>query len=168
MWELGKRYRGRGVSGEIALKMIESTGTKYVEAVIESTLGPMLGQRIRWRGYVNTETNVQTTVAELRVMGWRGKRLGDWAGFGSSECEFTPLADDGLDKNGKPMRFYRAAFVRTPARINDKGMASARQVDDVNAEFAHLFSGNGTESATTVDADEATTVDADEADVSFP
>jgi hypothetical protein len=156
-WEHRQRYQGRGVAGEIAIKSIGTTGTKYVEAVIECTVGPNVGQRVRWKGYVNNEKNVEATVAELRAMGWRGKRLGDWSGFGSTEIEFQCLVEEGQkpDASGRLPRYFKAAFVRPRTRVNDKARASLKEVDDVNAEFGHLLGGEGVAGPVPLDASDA-------------
>jgi hypothetical protein len=136
-WEHGKRYRGKGVAGQIAIKENANSEnrTKFVEALIEVTQGPLLTERIRWRGYLNSAKNAEVTFSELRAMGWRGQRLGDWSGIGAKEVQFTCSVDVG--QNGK--KYPRATWVQEPQTLRDDNAASSVDVDELNRQFGDLI-----------------------------
>lgn len=130
-WEVGKRYRGKAVAGEFAIKKIDKTGTRYVEGLVEVTMGPQLGERVRYRGYVNSERNAEATAGELRAMGCRSGKWGDWQGIGSREFSFVVMADEGQD--GKT--YFRATWARELATTSDRGKVAVGDLDDLNAQF---------------------------------
>lgn len=132
MFEGGKRYRGRAVAGEIGLKVANNENrTRSVEVIVECTLGPELGERVRYRGYVNNEKNAKTTADELRAMGWRGARWGDWSGIGSKEFTWTCMIDTGQDGT----EYRRAAFPRDLLALSDKGAATEADLDALNRQL---------------------------------
>lgn len=140
-WVFGQRYRGKACAGEIAVKVITKTGTKYVEAYLQTDDG----LRIRWRGYCNSKENMQRTVAELRAMGWQASSFSDWRGLGTRPITFVPLQDE--DEHGNATKYVRAAFVRAPLATENNADA-AKSLD---AEFGDMLA-NG--AAASVDDDE--------------
>jgi len=123
-WQVGQRYRGRALASEVIVERNGKTGTRSIVVLLEVSQGEQQGRRLRYRGYINSSTNIATTLEELRAMGWRGQKLGDWSGIGSKECEWSCMADAGQDQStGEARMFYRAAFVR-PLQI---GRASCRE-----------------------------------------
>lgn len=137
-WERGQQYRGKAVVGQFQIERIPTTGTAYVVGYIECTLGPQLGQRLRYQGYVNSERNFEATVDELRIMGGKVQRLGDWNGIGSKEVMFTAMADDVEGAGGKKT-FFRATFIKPVAVLNEAKAVPASDVDDLNRKFADLL-----------------------------
>lgn len=138
-WVHGQRYRGRAVSGQLQVEKNSKTGTPAAVGLIEVTLGPQLGQRLRWRGYLNSETNAEVTIGELRAMGWRGARLGSWEGVGSKEVEFTLMVEAGTD--GKT--YYRAAFIRPVTTLKEEKAVGSTDLDDLQRRLGGLLSGDG-------------------------
>lgn len=134
-WEHMRRYRGRAVAGQVALKRIESTGTVYVEVIVEGSRGAEDGLEIRYRGFLNSEKNVNTTVAELRAMGWTGTELGRWTGIGSKEFSFSASLEEGDD--GKT--YSRACFVRPPQSVGESNVVDAATAD-LNRRLSSLLS----------------------------
>lgn len=129
-WNFGERYKGRVCGDEIAIKVMRNAKkTSYVEAFIETDQG----QRIRWRGYVNSESNVQRTVAELRAMGWRGSNFNDWRGLGSRKFTFVPMRDE--DEADPSKTYTRAAFVK-PLLADEHDVEAAKAL---SAEFSQLL-----------------------------
>lgn len=134
-WTGGARYIGRALGeAEVMVKEIESTGTRYVEVMLEVIRGPMATERIRYRGYINNKTNIEATVKDLRVMGWKGSRLGDWKGMGSKPLQFTCM----FDREDVENKYPRAAFVQEPPTVR-RGAAEEATVEDLNREHASLF-----------------------------
>lgn len=129
-WEVGKRYRFRAVPGEFAIKKIETTGTRFVEGLVEVTLGSELGSRIRYQGYVNSERNAKQTADDLRAMGCKMQRWGDWSGLGLVEFTGMVMADE---KDGKT--YFRVAFCSPLRRTSDKGKVSSDDVADLNEKM---------------------------------
>lgn len=127
-FENQKRYRMRAVSGEVAIKVIESTGTRYVEVMCEVTKGDLAAERVRYRGYLNTAENAQRSANDLRVMGWRGSRWGDWSGIGSREFQGTTMIDEG--------KYPRVAFVSDVPTVSEKGTVKQDAIDELNKLFA--------------------------------
>lgn len=141
-WVAGQNYRGRAVQGEFAIKAIETTGTRYVEGLIEVTMGEQQGQRIRYRGYVNSAKNQEATAAELRAMGCKLQRWGDFSGIGTKEVLFKLLTDEAQDGSGKV--FFRAAFVKpVPTIDRAKNAVSAEELDDMPPPPPPAKEGNG-------------------------
>lgn len=130
-WEVGQRYRGRAVPGQVQVEKAKN-GTPSALVLIEVNMGPNQGQRLRWRGYLNSSENAEKSAYELRAMGWRGARLGDWAGIGTVDVEFSCMADVGED--GKT--YYRAAFVRPVAAVNKERAVDAAALDELNARLS--------------------------------
>lgn len=127
-WNGGQKYRGRAVQGEFAIKAFDNEKqTRYVEGLIEVTMGPQEGQRIRYRGYVNSAKNQEATAAELRAMGCKLQRWGDFSGIGTHEIGFTCMTDE----DGKGGVFYRAAFVKAVPRIDRKNAVAASALEDM-------------------------------------
>jgi hypothetical protein len=130
-WQAQARYMGKAV-GQPAVLKIEKTGTQYIEVQIAKSLD---GSLIRYRGYINSAANIKTTVADLRAMGWRGKRLGDWQGFGSREFSFVAMPDVVGDRT-----YWRAAFIQAA-----RPQADAQEVEALNFRFGDLFAGGDEE-----------------------
>lgn len=137
-WERGQKYRGRAVAGQIQIERNATTGTLSAQGMIEVTMGPMLGQRLRWRGYLNSPSNIEIARDELRAMGWRGVKLGDWQGLGSKEIEFAAMGDDA-EKDGKSVVYWRAAFVRPLATLNEDKAVSTSELDAINRDLGGHF-----------------------------
>jgi hypothetical protein len=131
-FESNKKYRMRAVAGEAAIKANEKTGTRYVEVMCEVTAGPLETERVRYRGYLNTAENAERAANDLRRMGWRGLRWGDWSGIGSREFQGTTMIDVGDDGR----KWARVAFVNDVPTISDKGTVDAGAVDELNKLFA--------------------------------
>lgn len=131
-FEAQKRYRMRAVTGEVAIKENDN-GTRSVEVMCEVTAGPLQTERVRYRGYLNTAANAERAANDLRVMGWRGQRWGDWSGIGSREFQGTTM----LDVNAETGKTYaRVAFVSEVPTISDKGKVDAAAIDELNKLFA--------------------------------
>lgn len=127
-WVGGQKYRGRACPNDFAIKAFDNEkGTRYVEGLIEVTMGPQQGQRIRYRGYVNSDKNREATAAELRTMGCKLQRWGDFSGIGKEEIGFTCMTDD----DGKGGVFYRAAFVKPVPKIDRKNAIAAADLEDM-------------------------------------
>lgn len=122
------------MAGQIALRRIETTGTVYVEAIVEGTRGAEEGLEIRYRGFLNSEKNVATTVRELRAMGWTGNKLGQWTGIGSREFSFSVSIEEGDD--GKS--YSRACFVRPPQSVESN--VKDATTEDMNRRLSSLLS----------------------------
>jgi hypothetical protein len=130
-WVGGQNYRGKAVKSEFAIKMIPTTGTRTVEGMIEVTMGPQQGERVRWRGYLNSPENVARATAELRAMGWTGAKWGDWSGLGSREGRFKLMTDQGK-KPGEV--YYRAAFFGPiPTMDRSTNAVTAEGLNELNA-----------------------------------
>lgn len=127
-WETGARYRGRGVRNEFHITK-NVNGTTYVEGFVEVTLGPMTGQRLRYRGYLNTDKNRETTAGELRAMGWKGERWNDLGGIGGKEFNFVCLGDQVRDDQGNEKTYLRAGFVRELETLDRRKALSNDEVD---------------------------------------
>ena len=135
-WEHEKRYRGRAVVGEAQIEKFDNANqTLSALILVEVQSGPNQGQRLRFRGYLNNATNVERTIEEMRAMGWRGGRLGNWDGLGSKEFEFTCMSEIGADKKV----YYRAAFVRPLSTVNAEKSVDAAALDALNAQFADVL-----------------------------
>jgi hypothetical protein len=139
-WERGQRYRGKAVSGQFAIERNPNSGVQSVVGLIEGSMGGQLGQRIRWRGHLNSPANQETTVAELRAMGWRGAKLGDWSGLGAKEIEFSAMGDDG-EYQGKSITYFRAAFVRPlmTVAVSVEKEVVGDELDALNASLGGLL-----------------------------
>ncbi len=133
-WEHGKRYVGVGVDGLVLRKADNDKGTLWIEGVLEVVRGPMQTERIRYRGYVNSLKNAESTATELRAGGWRGGKWGDWSGWGSKEVQFTCMIDQSED--GK--KYPRATFLREPMSVSDKQAAPTADLDALNRAFGAL------------------------------
>ncbi len=131
-FENKKRYRMQAVAGEVAIKVNPETGTRYVEIMCEVTRGDLQAERVRYRGYVNTPSNAERAANDLRLMGWRGLKWGDWNGLGSREFQGTVMIDMG--DNGK--QYPRVAFVNEVPSISDKNTVDAGAIDELNRTFA--------------------------------
>lgn len=140
-FEGGAKYRGRAVQAQL-VEIPNEKKTLTIEVLIEVTLGPLIGRRIRWRGYANNPENAAKAIAELRNTGWRGQGFGDWTGLKTNEVEFTVMIDDVAAEDspdGKPKKFARAAWLSPVPTLNAKNEAKREAVDAANARFAHLF-----------------------------
>lgn len=138
-WTGGQKYRGRAVSGEFVIKKIGENETSMYEGLIEVTMGPQQGQRIRYRGYLSSPKgrdaatkNQEITANELRAMGARLDRAaGGWKdlqGLGTKEVQFTCMTDRATD--GSDNVFFRASFVKPVQTIDrSKNVASADDID---------------------------------------
>lgn len=125
------------MTGQTQIEKNPKTGTPSAVSMIEVTMGPQLGQRVRWRGYLNSPTNAETTVAELRAMGMRqGAKLGDWQGVGSKDIEFSLMADVS-PTDGKT--YYRAAFIRPVSTLKTENAVGASDLDALNASLGALL-----------------------------
>ncbi len=131
-WEAGRRYRGKAVQGQAQVERNKNTGTESVHVMIEVVHGDCTGRRTRSRGYLNSPTNIDVTIAELRAMGWKGAKLGDWAGLGTKEVEFTLLSEVSTS-DGKT--YYRAGFIRPLATLNAERSVEASSLDELNARL---------------------------------
>lgn len=130
-WMSEGRYRARAVVGEVEIKQIPNESkTRYVEVMLEVTSGEMTGERVRWRGYLNSVSNAERAATELRAMGWRGGRWGDWSGIGSREVQFTCM----IDQNGGKS-YPRAAFVQEPPTLKRENLVDANAIDELNRLF---------------------------------
>lgn len=139
-WENGKTYTGTAQAGQFVIKRLNNEkGTQLIEGQLRSDFGATEGEFIRWKGYVNSESNIKRTIAELRAMGWRGTKLGDWTGIGTTKVQFMVKIEPGND--GK--RYPVASFVRPVAATSDQGALSREGVDALNAKFGHLLAGDG-------------------------
>jgi hypothetical protein len=128
-----QKYRARAVDGQFQIQEIGEKRTPQVVGFLEVTVGPDQGQRIRWTGFL-TEAAFEATVDELRAMGWKADRLGQWNGLGSREVEFTCLAETN---NGKT--YLRAAFVRPLRAVDPEKAAPSSTIDALNARLGgHL------------------------------
>lgn len=131
-FEAGNNYRAKAIDAQI--EKIESTGTVLAEVMLEVTLGPMLGRRIRWRGWLNSDANAKRAVEALRAMGWRGARFGEWTGLGSREIEFQCEIEE---KDGK--RYPSAAFVRPLAELRSRNAALPAELEGLSTRFGGLL-----------------------------
>lgn len=135
-FEIGQYCTGKVVKGEIGITK-NPNGTKAVEAKIEVTRGPNAGQRIHYRGYLTAAggapgpKNLETTTRELRAMGWTGTTWGDWSGIGSKEVSFRVMGEEGKNREGRTVIYYRAAFVTEVRTLNRDRFASAEEVADL-------------------------------------
>lgn len=134
-WESGKRFRFKAVPGQVLVARNPTTGTPSVEIMLECSHGPQVGQRIRWKGYLNTNANGETAIAEMRAMGWRGQKLGDWAGLGNVEFEASTLSEVG--KDGKT--YWRAAWPRALATVKTEKSVDEKDLADLNGQLGGLF-----------------------------
>lgn len=138
MWEPGKQYRFRGVPGNLVLRKT-TTGKPLVQAIVEVVLGPELGARLNWKGYLTTDDIAGETARDLRTMGCKGE-LGDATGFGSREFLGTAMCDEGTGENaGK--KYWRVAFIRellTLDKDDDRNLPAA-EVEALNRRFPQLF-----------------------------
>lgn len=136
-WVAGQRYRFKAVGPTHAqIEKNPKTGTPSAQILAEVTLGPQLGQRLRWRGYLNTTANGQTAIAEMRVMGWKGTKLGDWAGLGSVEFEATVLSEVS-PTDGKT--YYRLAWPRALAKMKTENAVKGDELGELNATLGDLL-----------------------------
>ncbi len=131
-WEATKRYRFRAVQWQIEKN--PKTGTQAVQCMLEVSSGPNAGSRMRWRGYLNSPANQQTTVEELKVMGWKGLRLGDWSGMGSKEFEASALPEVNDGKT-----YWRAAFPRPVPVLKTENVVKDDELAALNASMAGLL-----------------------------
>lgn len=132
-----QKYRGRAVAGEWAIEVVGAEQTPRVVGLLEVTLGPDLGQRIRYTGFLSPKA-AERTIGELRTMGWKADRLGDWSGMGAREVEFSCLADVNPN-TGK--RYLRAAFVYPVRRLEVQNGATRDAVDALNRGLRGLLAG---------------------------
>jgi hypothetical protein len=118
-------------------------GQEYAAALFEVTLGPLLGVRVGFRGYINNDENCARTVQALRLAGWRGRHFRDWSGFGSREVEIVVRHEtaQGPDAQGKIRKFVRVAFVnRVPElQIPDAAVIAPERADDMSKRFARIL-----------------------------
>lgn len=133
--ETSKKYRGRAVAGQWAIQTIGEKRTPQVVGLLEVSMGPDVGQRIRYTGFLS-EKACDATIAELRAMGWRGDRLGDWSGMGAKEVEFTCMGDVG--DNGKT--YQRAAFVRPVRTLTVQAETKGQELDALNRALGDRLS----------------------------
>lgn len=134
-WENTQRYRFKVVVGQIQVERIKSTGTLKITAMAECTAGPQAGQRMRWLGYLNSPANKETALAELRVMGWRGAKLGEWSGLGAIEFEGTAKSEVGSDNK----TYWRLSWPRAIAKLKTENAVTASDLDAINAELGDLL-----------------------------
>jgi hypothetical protein len=156
-WEFGQRYRVNAVPGQVAIKTLPSNGTQLVEVMCEVKSGPMATRRLAYKGYINTLDNASKTYADLKTMGWRGTKWGDWTGLGQGrDFEMACMREDAL--NGQV--FPKFAFPRALREVDRTYESTAKDVDNLNKSFnledlaaleeAKAFDGRG---RTAADAD---------------
>jgi hypothetical protein len=138
-------YRARGI-GSPQLGATEK-GQEYAAALFEVTLGPALGARVGFRGYMNNDENCTRTVLALRLAGWRGRHFRDWSGFGSREVEIVVRHETAqtTDAQGRLRKFARVAFVnRVPELQMPHAAALApERADDMSKRFARILVDSG-------------------------
>lgn len=129
-WKFGNYYRFTTVQAQHIIKTLPK-GTMLVEVVCECIHGEKSGQRLTYKGYINNPENAARTLAEMRVMGYRGKKWGDWAGFGEGHrFEMRLMADKAQDGSGKV--YPRIAFPRPMKRIDVTHASQQTDIDAVN------------------------------------
>lgn len=130
-WQFGEWYRFRSLPSQQVIKRLPLKGTLVVEVLCEITAGPKSGQRLAYNGYINTADNAARTMRDLRAMGWKGVKWGDWSGLGAGrEFESRVMADSRGDAV-----YPRMAFPRPVKTVDLKHEASAVDVDNLNAMF---------------------------------
>ncbi len=127
------RYRVKAIEGQI--ETIETTGTVVVEVLCEVVLGPLLGQRIKWRGYLNSPENAARAVEELRAAGWRAEKLGRWDGLGSTEFEGTCQ----LDEDDKGKKYPRLAWLRSLSTLKSRNATKPEVLDQLSQRYANVL-----------------------------
>lgn len=137
-WVARQRYRFRVVQGEHQIEK-NSKGTPAVQLMLEVTTGPQVGQRMRYRGYLNSPENAKTTIAEMRVMGWRGIKLGDWSGITSKEFEATATCETGADNK----TYWRAAWPRAVAKVNAERAVKDADLSELNEQLGGIITSAG-------------------------
>lgn len=109
------RYRARAVQAKIGRS--EQQGIPFVEVMFEVLRGKGVGQRVRWRGYLN-EKSRERTIESLRLAGWSEPAFGSWKGMGTTEVEIDVQHD--TDENDSTKRFARVAFVNRVPKLQLK------------------------------------------------
>lgn len=147
------RYRFKAV--DIQIEQIETTGNVLVEMLLEVTLGPLLGRRIKWTGWLNSDENAKRAIAEVRATGWSGAALGElpfgkkpseWPGFASAEVEGEVRYDEvEVDVDGKleVRRYPRACFLRPIPELTARNPVGREAIAGLSRRFGALLR-NGT------------------------
>ena len=136
------KYRMRGV--EVSGSETRDNRIPFVEVMCEVVMGPELGARVKWRGYLHTAESGRRTIDALRVMGWRGRgradlealRRGSMGGIGRAEF-VGEVQHDIAQKNGREVRYPRVAFVNALGKL----AAKAEMDVTVGYDLDELFKG---------------------------
>jgi hypothetical protein len=142
------KYRMRGV--EVSGSETKDNRIPYVEVMCEIMMGPELGARVKWRGYLHTVDSGKRTLEALRVMGWRGRgradlealRRGSMGGIGRAEF-VGEVQHDIAQKNGREVRYPRVAFVNALGRLAAKAETDVTVGYDLDALFSGEAAGAG-------------------------
>lgn len=142
------KYRMRGV--EVSGSETKDNRIPFVEVMCEVMMGPELGARVKWRGYLHTADSGKRTLEALRVMGWRGRgradlealRRGSMGGIGRAEF-VGEVQHDIAQKNGREVRYPRVAFVNPLGRLAAKAEMDVAVGYDLDALFQEEDSSGG-------------------------
>ena len=135
-FEAGQNYRARALDAQI--ETIGENQTVLIEVLLEVVLGPLLGRRIKWRGWLNSEKNAKMAIEQLRATGWRGERFGEWIGLGAEEVDFECKIEERT-VDGKVRRFPSAAFLRRPMALRPRNPTPKDVVDGLSKSFGGLL-----------------------------
>ncbi len=134
-WQWGQVYRVRAVQGQVQIKRTPNKGTPLVEVMCEITAGPKVGSRVPWTGWLNSDVNVQSSIKELRALGWKGAKLGDWSGLFSKECQGTVYKDDRIDEGGTVREYPRLSFLKPIRVLSTENVVPQIDIDNLNEKF---------------------------------
>lgn len=138
-WIFGNYYRMKTCGGQMVIRELNNAKrTRIVEVMCEVTYGDMATQRIKYTGYLNSKENAARAYADLRAMGWLGKKREnkslweDTSGIGSGyEFEGRIMADEGLD--GKT--YARVSFPRAVRRVSQENALSKEDLARLEADI---------------------------------
>ncbi len=134
-WNWGQQYRVRAVPGQVQIRRTPNTNTSLVEIMCEITVGPKQGTRVPYTGWLKSAEGVAKTLAELRALGWKGARLGDWKGIGSVECQGKVMMDESPDDHGVMRQYPRLAFPSPIRVLNTDNAVVQADIDALNEAF---------------------------------
>jgi hypothetical protein len=136
-WQYGAMYRVRAVKDQVQVKRTPNKGTMLVEVMCEVTQGPAMGRRAPYTRFLNNPENVQDAIRELRALGWRGTRFGDWTGLFSRECQAKLMGDEKTVGN-ETRTYPRFAFLSPLRVVSTEHAATEEDLSVLNDQFGGL------------------------------